>query len=161
MENLKPEEEQKILNPQIHEVQIGVRELRNISIYPLSFADEIKLTDLISEALRAFLVRENQHNDMAFVAFMVDLIKKNLSKIISLVTDEEGEDVLQDITNVQMIEIVNIIYDVNFEIPSKNARSLTKKVKTLFPSVRPQPQSANSTDTNLNSATEEVGKTED
>lgn len=158
MNKLTPENEQKILNPQIKEIQIGIREMRNIHIYPLSFADEIKLTDLLTEALQAFLVREQQQNEIVFVGFILELIKKNLSRILTMVSDEDGEKLLGEISNLQASEIANIIYEINFEVPSKNVKSLANKLKSSFLSVRQQPQSVSTTDTQLPTAIKNDGK---
>ena len=121
------------LNPQITEVQIGIKKLRTIKIYPLSFGDELETTDLITEALQAFYVKDQQE-DAVFVGFILNLIKKNLSKILGMATDEDGEKLLREISNVQAVEIAKIIYETNFDSPLKNLKSLTEKVKSILPS---------------------------
>ena len=53
----EPEKQEPVytdrLNPQVAEVEIGVRNLRKITIYPLSIADQLSTTDLVSEAIRS------------------------------------------------------------------------------------------------------------
>ena len=142
-------------NPQITEVTVGVRNLRTITLYPLSMADQMSVTDLISKALSAFASRGEEDNEMEFIALLVGLVKENILKILEMVTDEKGEDLAKELTNVQSAEIAEIIYDVNFGEMLKNAQSLVEKVKTAFPSTRPLPTSVSSTaDIDLKTFTE-------
>ncbi len=46
-------EEQRKINPQIMEIEIGIREMRKIKIYPLSMSDQLGLTNMISTAIAA------------------------------------------------------------------------------------------------------------
>lgn len=126
------------LNPPIPEVEIGIRERRKIPIYPLSLADQFKTTDLITEALNAFFIRDQAGeniNDVAFVTFMVNMIRDNIGKILSMATDEEGEKLTEEITNVQAVEIAEYIFDMNYGESLKKAQSLIEKVKKAFPSM--------------------------
>ena len=46
------------LNPQVADVEVGVRNLRKIQIYPLSVADQLATTDLITEAIAGFMRKD-------------------------------------------------------------------------------------------------------
>jgi hypothetical protein len=168
-EIMSPEKEkrQSKLNPQITDTEIGVRELRKITIYPLSMADQLSMTDLITEAIQTFFTGaqgfESEEQDMEFMAFVVGLIKENLSKVIEFVTDEKGEDVLQDLTNEQASVIATIIYDVNYEPVIKNSQSLAERIRNLIASrsTRPSPQSVNDTDIDSTISTDGPSEKED
>lgn len=117
------------LNPDIRKVNIGVRDLREITIYPLSLADEYKMTDIISESLVKFNELSNATN-VELVTEVINFIKKHLSAVLELVTkDEESENLLTEITNNQAVEIATHIYQVNFEVLSKNVSSLLKRAE--------------------------------
>jgi len=147
-----PENETAKLNPQIVDVEIGIRELRKIKIYPLSMKDQMDLTNLIVEALNVQVI-ENGSTDLS-IAFLVGLIKENLEKVLKMATDEE--DVMGEISNVQALEIAEVIFDVNFASVAKNFKSLSDKVMKLFPSERPSQPSVNDTDTDSKTSTEKV-----
>jgi hypothetical protein len=146
------------LNPPIPEVEIGVREKRKIKIYPLSLADQFKTTDLITQAMNAFFQNEQAGgniDDMEFVGYMVTLIKDNIGTILSIATDERGEDLISEITNIQAVVIAEHVFDMNYGEAIKNAQSLIGKVKKLFPSMGPSAQLLNDTqDIDLKIATE-------
>ena len=155
------------INPQAVEIEIGIRSLRNIIIYPLSIADQMKMTDLIAKAIAAFFEVEQDGLDeekktMEFVSFIIELIKDNIGRILSFVTDENDQDkLLGELTNGQLILIAEIIFITNFESISKNAVSLFKKVKNLFQLERPLPPSVDITeDIDLNISTSEDTETE-
>jgi len=118
----------KSLNPEIKTVTIGVRELREIEIYPLSVGEQMKLTDLITETLQQFLKEGGEKEvDAEFVKFVVNLIKDNLQKILTLVTDYDGAEIMYDMTNSQFVEVAELVYEMNFGgIKGKLKRFLSK-----------------------------------
>ena len=151
-----PEEQEK-LNPQITDVEIGVRNLRKITIYPLSMGDQLKLTDLIIKAITD-QVGDGGGADLS-VAFIVKVIHENIGKILTMVSDEK-ETVLDELSNLQAIEIADIIFDVNYGSVAKNFKSLSEKLMGLFQPERPLPLSVNDTDTGSTTSTESPTKTE-
>jgi len=145
------------INPQVKDVKIGIRSLRKIKIYPLSVADQLELTDMITEAVGVFFsieaegVKAEGGPPMEFVVFVVGLIKENIGEIITKVTGEEDSDaVLSEMTNEQLSEIVSVIYKENFEGPFGKLVDLFQgedeemKVESILE--RLQQQSAESTE---------------
>lgn len=129
--------EKRKLNPQIASLEIGIRNLRTIKIYPLSFGDQLEMTDLITETIQKFIEARGdklQEDNVEFVQFIIDLLRKNLSTIIKLISDEE-DTLLKEITNVQVVDMVNIIYEMNYEESIKNVQSLFEKIKPMFQSM--------------------------
>jgi len=147
------------LNPQIAEVEIGVRNLRNITVYPLSMADQLKLADIISKAL-ADQFKDGTGNDLTVIAFITNLVKDNLGRILGMVTDEDGNKLLEELTNLQTATIAEQIYEVNFGVVAKNFKSLFEKLGILFPSRRPLPPSVSDTGIDSTISTESPGETE-
>ncbi len=138
-------DEMKDLNPQIVDVEIGIRSLRKITIYPLAASDQFKMSDLITKALKKFFLKKDQE-DIAFVAFLLDLIKRNIVQILGFICDEERPaGLLDDMSNLQLSEIVKTIYEVNYEKPAKNVESLLGQIKDLFQSGRLLQQSVSDT----------------
>jgi hypothetical protein len=121
------------VNPQVKDMKIGVRSLRKINVYPLSVADQLEMTDMITEAVGAFFALDaegkvSEGPPVEFVAFMFELIKGNLGDIITKVTGEEDSDaVLKDMTNDQLSEMVGIVYKENFEGPLAKIVDLFQK----------------------------------
>jgi len=135
------------LNPQIRIVKIGTKTLRTVKIYPLSFADQLKMTDLITEAVqKLFSERKNVEKapNVEVVGYFVDIVKRNIEQLLVLVTDKE-EKVIENITNMQLVEIANIIYEMNYEVIAKNVKNLFGKITAASSSKRLSPRSAKST----------------
>lgn len=137
-EKEKVEETFEALNPQAVVVEIGVRSLRKITIYPLSLADQLRTTDLIAKAMEGIIATEEQ-GDVAMVSFALQVIKDNIGQILEMVTDEKSEKLLGELTNPQLMEIVEHVFDMNFGSIAKNVKSLAEKAKNLFPSARQSP----------------------
>jgi len=148
------------LNPQIKDVEIGIRNLRSIKIYPLSVSDQLTATNLVTSALQVFMTNKDvKNNDLLFVAFMLEQIRTNASEILKMVLDEteSPESVLKDMSNEQMMVIVKAIYEVNYESLSKNVKSLLEKKKESV-SERQSQQSVKSMDTNSMISSENPGE---
>ncbi len=147
------------LNPEISKATVGVRELKEITVYPLSMADQLSMTNLISEAIKGFFEREDT-SDVEFAKFLSDLIQKNLETILTMITDE-GQADLGDITNNQAVEIAETVYEVTFGSLVKKVKSLLEKVKEQFPSGRPSLTSlGDMEDTDSKTSTDEPSETE-
>lgn len=136
--------EKRKINPQIASLEIGTRNLRTIKIYPLSFGDQLEMTDLITDTIQKFLEARGeklQEDNIEFVQFVINLLRNNLTKIIKLISDED-ENMLKEITNLQVTELVTIIYEMNYEESIKNARSLVEKIQPMFQLTGQSQQSA-------------------
>ncbi len=146
-----PENETKKLNPQIVDVEIGIREMRNLRIYPLSMKDQLDLTDLILNGFKGQLP-DGKVMELG-LEFLLDFIQENVGKILSMATDED-ESIINEISNMQAVDIAYVLVEVNYGAVSKNFKSLFENVMHLFPSEGPLPQSVNDTDTDSKTSTE-------
>ena len=122
------------LNPVVRTTTIGVRVMREISIFPLSVTEQLNLTDLITKTLQEFFKADGgsktldvSTDNIEFVSFVVELIKTNVAEIIELVTEEE-KDLLDDMTNEQLVDFAEVIYEMNFEVAKKKLAGLIKRI---------------------------------
>ena len=128
------------LNPGVAELEIGIRSLRKIRIYPMSVGNQLELDDVLKKASQKFfsLDTSNQQESLAiFVASILDLIKTNIPRILGYILEdnENPEDMIKrELTNDQMIALGQIIFEQNYQ-------GLLKKVKSLFPKVEEALQS--------------------
>jgi hypothetical protein len=155
------------LNPQIKTMLVGIRELREIKIYPLAFGKQLEMTDMITEALSAWFAKDEMEDgdphNLAFAQIILGIIKDNLGKIVALATDgDEDPELLNGLSNLQMVELAEHILNMNYlaVAESKNVTGLLERMSSLFLSRRPSVASASTTDTGLNTSTPEVGETE-
>jgi len=155
---------EKKLNPQIHEVEVGIRGLRKIQIYPLSLGDQFKISDVVKEVLTAFFNQVGDDPELSpeVASVFFDLFKTNFPLLIGLVAkDEDPKKLQEEITNEQFSEIVEIVWKDNFEGPAKKlkglfGRGVGPKVDPSSLLERPSPASVDITDTPLPIATESI-----
>jgi hypothetical protein len=129
------------LNPRVETRQIGIRQLYEVNIYPLSFGDEIALLDIISTSLIQYgsLPREEQ-TDIILAQIITEFIKKNIAQIINLVIDQEAwiqmsesKDFMKCLDNVQLLDLIQTIYDMNFgDEVQKKAKEMAKNLVELM-----------------------------
>ncbi len=123
------------LNPDIKKVDVGIRELKTITIYPLSAHDQFDLTnrivsvitDLSEKGELATLTNEEAVN------FIQTVIRDNLQIILEYVVDEEERPSFDELTNNQIYTIVSTIFEVNYEGFLKNFKDLFKRAAELVP----------------------------
>lgn len=122
------------LNPQIVEISVGVRELRTVTIYPLSMADQFKMTSAIVEGFSKFAVFDQQDiKDEDVVAQMVEIIENNIDQILTLVLADDEQVTMTELTNEQFSDLAITVFEVNYEGAAKKFQTLVGKVKSLMP----------------------------
>lgn len=132
------------------QMEIGVRVPKTITIYPLSMADEIKLTNKIASYFQQYqnikttaepidendddfvekMLSQDDSIDPQFVIFVIKAIEENLIDILKMVCEEEVT--LNDITNDQFADLCNLIFDMNFAGTVGKFKSLLTKIRSSF-----------------------------
>jgi len=127
------------LNPQVTVVTVGTKKLREVTIYPLSMADQFKMTDMLVSAFNEFsAVAKKKKTDAAIVASAIKIIEDNLQDILKLVVDESESVTFDDLTNTQFSDLIDLVYEVNYAPAIKKLQSLVSKVKAVLPKPKKQ-----------------------
>ncbi len=162
-----PEKENTTMNPQIvRNFKVGTRDLRSLTIYPLSMGDQMELEQIITKLLTGwFKDNPDGGSNLEFVTFLLDFIKDNLVRVLELITDEEKEELARigrSFSNFQATALANIIVTTNYLDPyEKNLKSLPLMDK-LFQLGRQLPSfSEDSLNTESKISTESIIKTEE
>ena len=125
-------EDNRTLNPDAVEIQVGVKTLRSVTIYPLSINDQMKLTDKFTEVIQEFgkFDRETMTNEDA-VNFFKDFLSKNLPEFMEFVVNPEEQAVptLDEVTNKQLGVIADTVFRINYEDLIKNFKDLFRRVQ--------------------------------
>lgn len=158
--------EQVNLNPDIRELRIGVREYRNVTVYPLSVRDQLKTTSIVVGAVSTFFSAYENIDavpETDFAMFVSQLVSGNMDPIIKMVLADEPveSDPLADMTNRQLEELIRIVYEVNYSFLSSLMTRAVEKMKTVLPSKRSSLMSVTDMDTDRLSFTAEALKKED
>lgn len=145
------------LNPQIKEIKIGVRSLRKLKIYPMSMADQKKFGEVFKQMVEEYLAQTPEgpmknEDLLPFAGFVIKLIGENITEVLKIITDmrdQEIESFYSEITNNQLTELINTVYEENFGKPGKNLMGLFETAKEVFESLslsaRPLQQFSNDT----------------
>ena len=132
---------EKKLNPDITPVDIGIEELREIKIYPLSLNDHTeKLPELLVTAWNEFqavliLIADvkNLSNEegLELIKKFKELLVLHLDKLLELVVKKEERPKPEEMTSNQLYRIAEIIFEVNYEGVLKNSVNLFKRATTF------------------------------
>lgn len=129
------------LNPRIRKATIGVRTLYDITIYPLSFGDELRFLERVTMSLSQFvMLPPEERTDMVLASILSEFVKESFPEILSLVIDMEewntisgNKDIMMSMDNYQLLEIAQIIYDVNFgEQFQKKAQTMAQEFMKVW-----------------------------
>jgi len=146
------ENTEKLLNPDIRDITYGKKELKTLTLYPLSVGDQFKVTDIVTKVVQD-LVRgqqEGKTGDFAFMTVVIEALEKNLGQVLTIVADiseKEAKAVISQLTNTQFANVVESIWVVDYEPMLKKGKSLLERGKSLFGSRK---SLQDSSDTTLN-----------
>jgi hypothetical protein len=113
-------------------VKVGIKKVEEFEIYPLSFGQQRKFAAKIGEMISEFAEKSEdaEISTVDMVNMIMQLIEDNIVEIVKMVADYEID--LDNITNDQVVDIANHIYEMNYEGSLKNMMSLKKKVVSLW-----------------------------
>jgi hypothetical protein len=118
------------LAPRVEKVPVGIREIEEIEIWPLSMADQLEIGKLFDEAISAIVAQS--FDELTTVMCIRKLIEENLSTVLMMITDYDTEPkvkkLMKKISNDQFVDICEKVYSMNFERISKNVSSLFGKI---------------------------------
>lgn len=124
------------MNPQICTTEIGVKSLRQITLYPLSIASQLRFSRIISDTMLdlASLGSDGSAtlDNVAVVELAMEKIEGNIIEILALITDDGVDVTLDELTNDQATNIAEIIWMVNYEGQIKKVKALISKAKEMF-----------------------------
>lgn len=129
------------LNPSVKEISYGKKTLFTLTVYPLSVGDQFKVTDMITEVVQKLVSIRNvdKISDLAFMTAIIGAIQKNIHKVLCLVseiTEDESTKVIDLLTNEQLMDLAEIIWESSYEPALKKGMNLSERVKKVFPSER-------------------------
>jgi hypothetical protein len=122
-------EAKKRLNPEVASIDVGVRHLRKVTFYPLSAGYQLKMTSFLESIFKELVTIEDGNDDstVAFFTKVLEIVKENINTIIGYICDEKPEELLDDLTNSQLVDVIKYVYETNYEGPLKNLLSLFQK----------------------------------
>lgn len=121
----------------------GKKQQYSLILWPLSFGDQMKVSDIVVKFVRGladlYIPSEDgkQKGDMEIVSEAVTLIGENITKIVALAADlpENDKDIValrDNITNMQLADLVNYIWEVNYGSVRKNYGGLISELKQVL-----------------------------
>ena len=125
-----PERDNLAMNPQIvRDFEVGTRDLRQLTIYPLSMGDQVELEGILTNVLTSWYTQNPDGGDtVIFMTYILNALKDNMLRVLEFVTDiskEELAEVGKSFSNMQTSELVKVVYEVNYLDPyEKNLKSL-------------------------------------
>jgi len=140
------------LNPKKVTMVVGIKDSYTITIYPLSFGDELEFTEVLSQIISEYAeLPEDEKSEMSLISIAVENLKRNIPKLIPLLIDQDewerqagDKSLLKCMDNEQIAELITYILDMNFgSNVEKKVRSLVEKARNIFQQKMPTPPSVN------------------
>jgi len=138
-----------VLNPDIRTLDYGKKEIKSLTIYPLSIKDQFYLTDFITKIIQELAaVQLTGSNELVFAEKIIEAVEENLGQILSIVADiskEEAEKILESLTNTQLADLIESIWICDYEPMLKKGKSLFDRAKSVLGTKKSSQNSSNST----------------
>ena len=118
----------------------GKKNQYNLTLWPLSVGDQLKVSGLVTGfigTLATILTSEERPSEAAVVAMAVNLIAKDITKVVALTADLPEDDerivnLLDNLTNMQMAQLVQYVWETNYDSVRKNYASLMEELGSLL-----------------------------
>lgn len=121
------------LNPRICTTHIGLKELREITIYPLSVGMQAKTVELVTLLINRIADNSLEGlSDIELAEMFGGSIIENITKILEFVADPKDAVTVDEIDNTQMVEIISIIVKNNFGDSVKKLKAIWGETKGMF-----------------------------
>ena len=112
----------------------------DITVYPLSLADQMKLNKFLVDMISSVVAyggidHDDEEAKKVFITEIIGLIHRNIMPIMDMVFDYDEikkDDILEHMTNPQLINLSYLIYKMNYGDLLKNGGSLFEKVKMFL-----------------------------
>lgn len=119
------------LVPVFEEAVVGIRKLRKITIYPLSWHDMTKVQNIFFTIMAGAVSFENDGYEKAQIySYVINRLGQFLPEIINLVVSDEEPISPEEISFEQGMDIAEKIYKMNFEGLLKNLSGLLQMLET-------------------------------
>lgn len=117
-----------IITPDYPIITVGIKELKSVKVYPLSFADARKLKTLLLGLIKGTAdLKAEQFTPLQVASWVISVIEENISIIANMVLSEPVEE--EELSIEQVAQIADIVYTMN-EGAVKNLLGLWKKFRT-------------------------------
>ena len=118
----------------------GKKEQYNITLWPLSVGDQLKVSALVTgflNTLANMYMAEERPSEAALVSSAMNLVAQNITKVIALAADLPEDDdriksLLDNMTNMQMAQLVEYIWQTNYGSVRKNFAGLMEELGSLL-----------------------------
>lgn len=116
-------------NPRIFKIEIGTRDLRTVTVYPISYGQKItsKAFNSFAEIFDGLTVGDVDVEKMSLSKTMIGVVKNHLSELIHLATEEEN--LIDEIDGTQMVELIEILWVQNFKPYEKKIREILDHIR--------------------------------
>ncbi len=117
--------------PSFKTVVIGIRDPKERTVYPLSWHDLKQLQAIIGSIIAGCVnLTDSGYTQEQLYQYVLSRISDHIVEILNLVIEGDPVDE-REISVEQVSELALIVYDMNFEVISKNVKSLLQKKNLL------------------------------
>lgn len=117
--------------PSFKTVVIGIRDPKERIVYPLSWHDLKQLQAIIGSIIAGCVnLTDSGYTQEQLYQYVLSRISDHIVEILNLVIEGDPVDE-REISVEQVSELALIVYDMNFEVISKNVKSLLQKKNLL------------------------------
>lgn len=126
------------LNPEVRKISVGKKSLTEFEVYPLSIGDQKKVSRTLIDAYKSFSERVNNlppEEQERAIDIVIDAVYEDIPKVLALVIDEDldkSREVFDSMSNPQLSELVDMVWEMNYECLEKNRSGLFRTIISAF-----------------------------
>ena len=137
-------DEKQVFGQDEYRFVYGKKNQHSLSLWPLSVGDQLKVSSFVAgfiNTLAASFSAEERPSEAAIVAMAVNLIAKDITKVVALTADLPEDDerivnLMDNLTNMQMAQLVQYVWETNYGSVRKNYASLIEELGSLLGKIK-------------------------
>lgn len=117
-----------------YEWKYGRQNEYTLTLYPMSMADQLKITGVIAAVLKVVgeaskSITDGATGDIDFINAIATVIRDNFIQVAAIVSGKDADnpmltDLPNHVTNMQFMEFANYVWETNYGAVRKNYSSL-------------------------------------
>jgi len=124
-----------LLNPEIRQLSLGIKEPEVINIYPLTFYDQKIIGGKVITDIQGLTKLEedgeNALTEAEYVKYLFKVLEENLPKLITKCTEKTEKQFMSAASTGQIVNFISIILEVNFLHPAKKGMGLLQEMGNI------------------------------
>ena len=136
---------EKLLNPEVRALFLGVKDVETIQVYPLTYNDQKSIGNKVVASVKKIAAETEGTTELDYLGQVTKVLESNVPLLIAKCTDKTKKEFMEKVTAGQLVEFITTVMEVNFLNPIRRGTELFVEMGSLYATNQSSPPSAEPT----------------